>query len=83
MKQILCDLCNKNDGQTLMLWASHRMGMEDSKYSKYEYFDICLSCLVEKIQRFFENQPLDVNQAFIKTLKGTEDSSKVIQIKGR
>ena len=65
-----------------MLWASHRMGMEDSKYSKYEYFDICLSCLVEKIHDFFENLPLEVNQAFIKILKDT-DSSKVIQIKGR
>ena len=83
MKQIICDLCHKNDGQTLMLWAGHRMGMEDTKYSKYEYFDICLSCLVEKIQYLFENLPLEVNQAFIKILKGTEDSSKVIQIKGR
>ena len=81
MKQILCDLCHKNDGQTLMLWASHRMGMEDSKNSKYEYFDICLSCLVEKIQYLFENLPLEVNQAFIKILKDTD--KKVIKIQRR
>jgi len=82
MKQILCDLCDKHEGKTLMLWAGHRMGMEDSKYSRYEYFDICLSCLIDRTQSFFENQPLEVNQAFIKILKGT-DSSKVIKIQGR
>ena len=81
MKQILCDLCNKNEGQTFMLWASHTMGMEDSKYSRYEYFDICLSCLVEKIQYLFENLPLEVNQAFIKILKGPD--SKLIKIQMR
>jgi len=65
-----------------MLWAGHRMGMEDSKYSKYEYVDICLTCLVEKIQYLFENLPLEVNQAFIKILKDT-DSSKVVKIRAR
>ena len=81
MKQIICDICHKNEGKTLMLQAGHKMGMEDSKYSKYEYVDICLPCLIEKIQYLFENLPLEVNQTFIKILKGTD--SKVIKIQRR
>ncbi len=81
MKQIICDICNKNEGQTLMLQSGHKMGMEDGKYSQYEYIDICLPCLIEKIQYLFENLPLEVNQAFNKIIKGTE--IKVIKIQRR
>ncbi len=81
MKQILCDICGKNEGQTLMLQSGHKMGMEDSKYSEYVYIDICLPCLIERLQYLFENLPLEVNQAFIKILKDTD--SRVIKIQRR
>jgi len=81
MKQIVCDICSKKEGQTLMLQSGHKTGMEDSKYSKYEYIDICLPCLIEKAQSLLENLPLEVNQAFIKILKGTD--SKIIELKRR
>ena len=81
MKQTICDICSKNEGKTLMLQTGHRMGMEDSKYSTYQYIDICLPCLIEKIQYLFENLPVEVNQAFNKILKDT--GSKVIKIQRR
>ena len=81
MKQIICDICNKNEGKTLMLQSGHKMGMEDSKYSKYEYVDICLPCLIEKIQSLLENLPLEVNQAFTGILK--DRNGKIIELKRR
>ena len=81
MKQIICDICSKNEGKTLMLQSGHKMGMEDSKYSKYEYVDICLPCLIEKIQSLLENLPLKINQTFTDILKNRND--KIIEIKKR
>jgi hypothetical protein len=81
VKQILCDFCNKKEGQTIMLKAGHKMGYGESGYSRYEYFDICLSCLVEKIQSFFETQPLEVNQEFTNIMKGSQ--VKVVKIRAR
>ena len=81
MKQILCDICSENEGQTLMLQSGHKMGMEDSKYSKYEYIDICLPCLIEQIQSLLENLPLEVNQTFTDILKNR--NGNIIEIKKR
>ena len=81
MKQIICDICSKNEGKTLMLQAGHKMGMEDSKYSTYQYIDICLPCLIEKIQILLENLPLEVNQAFSGILKDRND--KIIELQRR
>jgi hypothetical protein len=81
VKQILCDFCNKNEGQTIMLQAGYKMGYGESGYSRYEYYDICLSCLIDRIQSFFENQPLKVNQAFTNIMKVSQ--VKVVKMRAQ
>jgi len=67
MKKIICDICTVNEGQTLSLYVGSEMGPAGSTDSNYESFDICLSCLIKKLNSCKNNH---FNNELIRQLNG-------------
>jgi len=70
MKTIICDICKMNEGKTLPLNIDVKKDRVGKTEYHYDYIDICLSCLIEKLRDFLGSQSLETSQKFLQSLKG-------------
>ncbi len=68
MKKVICDHCGVREGRTIAFEINRRRNQVGDPEYQFEYVDICFQCLIDRVEQFIRNEPLEVKTGIIELL---------------
>jgi hypothetical protein len=70
-----CDYCKVNQCQRVQVEIERSFSTLGDFQIQYEYADICMPCLMKKINEYFQDEPEDKRQRFLKLLINAQNKA--------
>ena len=65
MKKVICDSCRSDEARTISFETDRRRNPVGEFEWRFEYADLCYSCLILRIGHFLQDEQNDVKTRFI------------------